>query len=70
MLATTLLVLMFGVLALALLNIALRGRSTGRSEPVASGVNADAAWMPVIFSDPDGSDCSSGDAGCDGGGGD
>jgi hypothetical protein len=68
MIATTLLVLMFGVFAVLLLNVALRIRSTAPADAIASGSTGDAAWMPVVFSDDGDGDCSGGDAGSDGGG--
>lgn len=69
MLVTILLAIAIGVLALLLAGARRVPRSAAYPNRT-GGASADsAAWMPVIFSDGDGTDCSAGDGGCDGGGG-
>jgi hypothetical protein len=67
MLATTLLVMVIGVVVMLLGAVALVGRETIRARATGSGRAADTGWMFVASGD-NGSDCSAGDGGCDGGG--
>lgn len=63
MVTATLLAMMFGLLAVLLVSVALRDRSTARAKPAGSASAEDTAWMPVIFSG--GTDCAAGDVGGD-----
>lgn len=66
MLATTLLVIIFGVLAVYLASATLRARAAARPNAVCTGSEAETGWTPVVFSG--GVDCTAGDADCDDGG--
>jgi hypothetical protein len=66
--ATTVLLMAFFVAGVLLVGLLLRRSRVSGTHP-AHGAEGDASWLPAIFSDGGSSDCSAGDAGCDGGGG-
>jgi hypothetical protein len=68
MVATAVFLMAVFVAGVLLVGIVL-SRSRVSAAPVARRPAADASWVPAIFSDGGGIDCSPGDAGCDGGGG-
>jgi hypothetical protein len=68
MVATTVFLMAVFVAGVLLVGIVL-SRSRVSATHTARRPAGDAGWMPAIFSDGGSSDCSAGDAGCDGGGG-
>jgi hypothetical protein len=67
MFATTLLLAMVvGALFVLLAGVGLMRQSARTTETVSAG---DGTWSASMFSDGSSGDCSAGDAGCDGGGG-
>lgn len=69
MVATTLLVMVVVVAGVLLVGMALISRSRVRATRAGRGPDGEMSWMPAVFSGDGSSDCSAGDAGCDGGGG-
>jgi hypothetical protein len=65
MVATTLLVMAFGLLAVLLVGMAVRERSTAHADAVGPASPPDTALMTVVFSG--GTECSAGDVDGDSG---
>jgi hypothetical protein len=69
MVATALFLIAFVVVGVLLAGMIGSARSRVRTNSADSGSDGNAGWVPAVFSGDGGSDCSPGDAGCDGGGG-